>query len=133
MSRMIELIKVKPLSLLMKLFCWILMLLTTVFLILTLTDSWSAVIHQFPVYASPRKMKALGKQVGKFAEFGVEDEKAIYLYTGLGAFAGLLLVTIVGVFFRNAVNSRKTSHHQKKWHLVSAAVFAVLFLAHLYL
>ncbi len=61
------------------------------------------------------------------------DDKPIYLYTGLAAFGGLLLVALFGTIFRHAVKEKKAPLSRRKWHMAAAGVFAVAFLLHLYL
>lgn len=62
-----------------------------------------------------------------------QGKNPVFLYTGIAAYAGLLLVTLFGAVFQRAASSRKGTPSHRKRHMVLALVFIVLFLCHLYI
>lgn len=55
----------------LRIFLVIIMLTTTAALLITLTDSWSKVLMEWPVLGSERRLKSIGTLISKPAEFGL--------------------------------------------------------------
>jgi hypothetical protein len=191
MNQFYALLRSRQFSLLVKITGLLIMTLTSIALVVTLTQSWSTVVAYWPSLARHGSTKHLGTQIGKLAEFGVfgsagflivkkaisllkerlpsllpllkelmlflkrnhtffgwfilivaishgayfliyRVREAVFMYTGLAAFAGLLAVSGLGIYIGLANKKKKPSGKYRKWHFVSAVAFVVLFLIHLY-
>ena len=72
MNKWMLFVRKSPLTVLLRLFLGLIMLLTTVALFITLTDSWSKVLTEWqPSLESERRLKSVGTLIAKPAEFGL--------------------------------------------------------------
>lgn len=72
MNKWMLFVRKSPLTVLLRVFLAVVMLLTTAALFITLTDSWSKVLPEWqPGLASERRLKSAGTLIAKPAEFGL--------------------------------------------------------------
>jgi hypothetical protein len=120
MTKWILFVRKSPLTVLLRVFLALIMLLTTVALFITLTDSWSKVLTEWLSLDSERRLKSVGTLIAKPAEFG--------LYAAAGYWVlRELIVRLKGKFgsltslIRTLMLFLKRNHTFIGWFVLAAA------------
>ncbi|BBH22659.1 hypothetical protein Back11_40040 [Paenibacillus baekrokdamisoli] len=121
MPRWIQAVRKYPLTALLRVFLTVLMIMTTLALFVTLTNSWSKVLTQWPNLGTVRRMKEIGTLISKPAEFG------LYAAMGYWVLRELMIVlkgkpSVVFPLLRSVMLFLKRNHTFIGWFILLVAV-----------